>query len=122
MALKLLWENPVDSRENPVSSSGSPWHKVSTVQVCCLLPVFPSDTLLAAGSGSTQCHCTRCQLCTCAASCQSSILLLTGLLQSVTGPLGVETAGASRPSFASSPHLEGWDVLYNIIFCYIAKI
>ena len=59
-------------------------HEVTTVQVCCLQPVSSSVTHLASGSGRPQCHCTRCRLCRCAASCPPSLLPLTG-------PLGLGT-------------------------------
>ena len=29
--------------------------------------------------------------------------------------------GMSRTFYANVRHLEGWDVLYNILFCYIEK-
>ena len=56
---------------------------IRTSQVCrrqySLRPVFPSVTHRAAGSGSPQCHGTRCRQCRCAASGLSSVLSLTGL-------------------------------------------
>ena len=54
-------------------------HKVYTVQVCCLLPVFPSVTHRAVGSGRPQCHCTLCRLCRRAASGPSSLPSLTAV-------------------------------------------
>ena len=59
-------------------------HERSTA-VCCLRPIFHSVSHRAcfiahraAGSGSPQCHCTRCRLCRCGASCPSSHPSLTG--------------------------------------------
>ena len=73
--------------------------RVSTVQVCCLLPIFSSFTCLAAGSGRPQCYSTRCLLCTCAASGPSSLL-------SLAGPLG--RAAHSATVWASLPLPGHW--------------
>ena len=56
-------------------------HVVSTVQMCCLRPVFLPSSLLpltGPGSGRPQCHGTRCRLCRCAASGPSSLPSLNG--------------------------------------------
>ena len=75
-------------------------YEVSTVQTCCLLPVFRSIAHRAAGSGRPQCHGTRCRLRRCAASGRLPIRLSSaagGLAARSVTARGVDCAGVLPP-------------------------